>query len=204
MQSGSKSNNPRDGASALSIMFFWWMNDVLKLGNKRPLTDQDLFPLLEGHKSEVLIENAEKCWLEELRGRQSKNKKPRLWKAVARIIPWKSGLAMVTLHALRSLIFVFLPVCLWLVLKTLNDGPDLDMKFAFIYVALLGIIGAVKAASTQHYDYLTEQWGLKLKVALIGLVYKKVLSLNRHSLEATLSGNTINLVSNDAQKSKSP
>ena len=31
---------------------------------------------------------------------------------------------------------------------------------------------------------------------------KQVLSLKRYSLEATLSGNTINLVSNDAQKVK--
>ena len=155
-------------------MFFWWMNDVLRLGNKRPLTDQDLFPLLENYKAEVLIEKARKCWLEELKGRQSKNMKPCLWKAVARIIPWKSGLVMLTLQTLRSLSFVFLPVCLWLVLKTLNDGPNLDTKFAFIYVALLGITSAVQSASTQHYDYLTEQWGLKLKIALIGLVYKKV------------------------------
>ena len=170
----SSSKNPRDGASALSIMFFWWMNDVLKLGNKRPLTDQDLFPLLEGHKAEVLIEKAEKCWLEELKGAQSKNKKPRLWKAVARIIPWKSGLAMLTLQTIRPLSYAFLPVCLWLLLKTLNDGPNLDMKFAFIYVALLGITSMVQAVTSQHFNYLADQWGLKVKVAIIGLVYKKV------------------------------
>ena len=174
MRNTSNNKNPRDGASALSIMFFWWMNDVLKLGNKRPLTDQDLFPLLEDHKAEVLIEKAEKCWLEELKGRQSKNKKPRLWKAVARIIPWKSGLAMLTLQTLRSLSFASRPVCLWVLLKTLNDGPNLDLKFAFIYVALLGITSVLQALTTQHYNYLAEQWELKLKVAIIGLVYKKV------------------------------
>ena len=65
-----------------------------------------------------------------------------------------------------------------LVLKTLNEGPDLDMKFASIYVALLGLTSLIKAAlTTHHYDYLTELWGLKLKVALTGLVYKKVSSV---------------------------
>ena len=174
MPNASNGKNPRDGASALSIVFFWWMNDVLRLGNKLTLTDQDLFPLLEDHKSEELIEKAEKCWLEELKERQSKNKKPRLWKAMASIIPCKSGLVMITLQTIRSLSYAFLPVCLWLVLKTLNDGPNLDMKFAFIYVALLGITSVVQSISAQHYLYLTDQWGLKLKVALIGLVYKKV------------------------------
>ena len=61
-------------------------------------------------------------------------------------------------------------------LKVLNDGPELNMKFALCYVALLGAMSVVQAVTTQHYDYLTELWGLKLKVALIGLVYKKVRS----------------------------
>ena len=174
MQEPSKRKNPRDGASWLSVVFFWWMNDVLKLGNKRPLTDKDLFPPLEDYKADVLIENAEKYWLEELKQSEYRRKKPRLWKAMARVIPWKSCLVMIVLNTLQSLSFVALPVCLWFVLKTLNDGPNIDIKYASIYVATLGMTSIVKALTTQHYDYLTELWGLKLKVALIGLVYKKV------------------------------
>ena len=147
---------------------------MLRLGNKRSLTDQDLFPLLEDQKAELLANKAEKCWFKEIKESRSKNKKPRLWKAVLAIIPWKSALTMLIISIFRSLSFVFLPVCLWLVLKTLNDGPELDMKFAFQYVALLGAMSVVQSVTTQHYDYLTELWGLKLKVALIGLVYKKV------------------------------
>ena len=169
--------NPRDGANWLSIIFFWWMNDVLKLGNKRPLTEEDLFCLLEDYKAEVLVEGAEKYWFEELKRSQSRRQKPRLWKAMVSLIPWKSGLVMIILKTLQSLSFVSLPLCLWLLLKTLNDGPNLDMKFAFVYVALLGLTSLIKALTTQHYDYLTELWGLKLKVALIGLVYKKVSSV---------------------------
>lgn len=174
MQRASESENPRHGASVLSIMFFSWMNDVLRLGNERPLTEKDLFPLLEDHKAEVLVEKVEKCWLKELKRSQLQNKKPRLWKAMAGLIPWKSGLLILILQSLRSLSFVVLPVCLWFMLKRLNDGSHLDMKFAFIDVAILGTTSVIQAASTHHYDYLTELWGLKLKVALIGLVYKKV------------------------------
>ena len=169
--------NPRDGTNWLSIIFFWWMNGVFKLGNKRPLTEEDLFYLLEDYKAEVLVEGAEKYWFEELKRSQSRRKRPRLWKAMVSLIPWKSGLVMIILKTLQSLSFVSLPLCLWLLLKTLNDGPNLDMKFAFIYVALLGLTSLIKALTTQHYDYLTELWGLKLKVALIGLVYKKVSSV---------------------------
>ena len=174
MQNTSGSKSPRDGASGLSIVFLWWMNDVLRLGNKRPLTDTDMFPLLENYKAKMLVEMAEKFWFDELKSSQSKNRKPRLWKAMFKLISWKSGLVMTILQLFQSLSSVFLPLCLWLLLKTLNDGPNMDMKFALICAALLGITAMVKATSTQHYDYLTELWGLKLKVALIGLVYKKV------------------------------
>ena len=85
-------------------------------------------------------------------------------------------MTMLTLQVLRSLSFSLLPLCLWLLLKVLNDGSELNTKFAFSYVALLGAMSVVKAVTTQHYDYLTELWGLKLKVALVGLVYKKVRS----------------------------
>ena len=176
MSRPSNSQNPRDGANWLSIIFFWWMNDVFKLGNKRPLTEEDLFHIPEDYKAETLVEEAERYWLEELKRGQSRRKKPRLWKALVRLIPWKSGLIMIILKTLESLSVVFLPLCLWLVLKTLNEGPDLDMKFVSMYVALLGLTSLIKALTTHHYEYLTELWGLKLKVALIGLVYKKVSS----------------------------
>ena len=182
----TESQNPRDGANWLSIIFFWWMNGVLKQGNKRPLIEEDLFHLPEDYKAEILVEEAERYWLEELKRSQSRRKKPRLWKAMVRLIPWKSGLIMIILKTLESLSFVFLPLCLWLVLKTLNDGPDLDMKLVSIYVALLGLTSLIKALTTHHYDFLTELWGLKLKVALIGLVYKKVSSV----IEILLEGST--------------
>ena len=67
-----------------------------------------------------------------------------------------------------------LPLSLWVVLKELNDGTGMDMKRVSMYVALLALISIVKAVSTPHYDYITELWALKLKVAVIGLVYKKV------------------------------
>lgn len=169
-----ESKNPRGEAGWLSIMFLRWMNDVLRLGNKRPLTEEDLFPLLDDYKAEVLVNKVENCWLDELRKSRLKNKKPQLWKAIFRFIPWKSALIMIILRTFWVLSFAFQPVCLWLVLKTLNDGPNMDMKFAIIGVALLGTTSIAKVFSTQHYDYLTELWALKLKVALIGLVYKKV------------------------------
>ena len=47
---------------------------MLKLGNRRPLTEEDLFYLPEDCKAEVLVEKAEKYWFEELRPSEIENK----------------------------------------------------------------------------------------------------------------------------------
>ena len=162
--------NPRARASVLSISFFGWMNNVLKLGNKKSLGDQDFFPFFEDQKAELLVRRAERCWLSELRKSQLQTKKPRLWRAAIALIPWKS----VILQMLTSLSYVLLPLSLWFVMKALSDGSELDTNVAFISVTLLGAMSVVPALATQQYDHLTELWGFKLKVALIVLVYKKV------------------------------
>ena len=166
--------NPRARASVLSISFFGWMNNVLKLGNKKSLGDQDLFPFLEDQKAELLVRRAERCWLSELRKSQLQTKKPRLWRAAIALIPWKSVIKKLILQMLTSLSYVLLPLSLWFVLKALSDGSELDTNVAFISVTLLGAMSVVPALATQQYNHLTELWGLKLKVVLIGLVYKKV------------------------------
>ena len=112
MSGPADNQNPRDGANRLSIIFLWWMNDVLKLGNKRPLTEEDLFHLPEDFKAEILVEEAEKYWLEELKRSQTRRRKPSLWKATARLISWKSGLVIIILKTLKSLSVVSLPLCL--------------------------------------------------------------------------------------------
>ena len=61
----ANSTNPRARAGVLSVLLFFWMNDVLKLGNKRSLSDQDLLPLLEDQRAELLVGKAEKNWLRE-------------------------------------------------------------------------------------------------------------------------------------------
>ena len=166
--------NPRDGANFLSVMLLSWMNGLLTLGNKRPLNEDDLFPVLDDCKAELLLSKAESNWLKEKEQYQLNGRKPRLWKAIFRMVPFKACLLMIVLKLLQSVTFVLLPVCLWLFLKTLNDDQNVNYASVFSYVALLGIIGVVKTFSFQHYDYITELWGLRLKVATIGLVYKKV------------------------------
>lgn len=57
---GKESVNPVLNANIFSRITIWWMNKIFVTGNKRPLEEDDLFPLLEEDKSEVLTEKLQR------------------------------------------------------------------------------------------------------------------------------------------------
>lgn len=68
--------NPVINANIFSRLTIWWMNKIFVTGNKRPLEEEDLFPLLEEDKSEVLTEKLQAEWEKELNKRHH-GKRPR-------------------------------------------------------------------------------------------------------------------------------
>ena len=62
----TKKENPRKNASILSILSFWWAREILAIGNKRPIENDDLFPLLDEDKSLNSAEKLQRTWSEEL------------------------------------------------------------------------------------------------------------------------------------------
>ena len=52
--------NPRKSASVFSILFFWWVREILVIGQKRPLENDDLFPLLDDDKTQTSTEKLHK------------------------------------------------------------------------------------------------------------------------------------------------
>ena len=68
-EEGKNNVNPVLNANIFSRITIWWMNKIFVTGNKRPLEEDDLFPLLEEDKSEVLTENLQQEWNKELKKR---------------------------------------------------------------------------------------------------------------------------------------
>ncbi|KAJ7389913.1 hypothetical protein OS493_028376 [Desmophyllum pertusum] len=57
--------NPKRNANIFSILSFWWMGELLAIGNKRPLENEDLFPLLDEDKTQTSTEKLQGTWNEE-------------------------------------------------------------------------------------------------------------------------------------------
>ena len=71
-----KKENPRKSASVFSILFFCGVREILAICQKCPLENNDLFPLLEEDKTQILTEKLHQIWKEDaipLQTKQDRN-----------------------------------------------------------------------------------------------------------------------------------
>ncbi|PFX16866.1 Multidrug resistance-associated protein 4 [Stylophora pistillata] len=195
-----KNQSPLERAHIFSLLFFWWMNDTLKLGYQRPLQDEDLLPLQEELKTETLVDKLEAEWLKESAICTRRNKQPCLWRVAFKMFSLKKYLKLVAVKLTHSLSNILLPIMVWLFLSSLSENADVNQSSTILQVVAISFLTVVKGMSHHHSFFLAGIFALQLKVSAIGLIYKKILKLNRRSFNEIASGQTINLVSNDANR----
>ena len=183
--SKNRKKSPMETANIFSLLFFWWMNDTLKLGSKQPLKDEDLFPLQDEFKTEALVDKLEMEWLKEHDFCTRKNKQPRLWKVVFRMFSCKRYLILAGVKLIHSVSNILLPVMVWLFLSSLSEDAGVNQSSTILKVVGISFVTVVKGMSHHHSFFLAGIFALELKVSAIGLIYKKVkrkLYLNNQKL----------------------
>ena len=126
--------NPRKSASVFSILFFWWVREILAIGQKRPLENDDLFPLLDEDKTQTSTEKLHKTWNEETIPASNKTGNGhRLLKALFRAFPLADFVFILSLGLLPAVCNVLQPVFLSLLLPELMNSHVKDSSLAYIY-----------------------------------------------------------------------
>ncbi|KAJ7388544.1 hypothetical protein OS493_036911 [Desmophyllum pertusum] len=171
----------------------------LKLGSKQPLEEKHLFPIETSNQAERLTGDLEREWLEEERASEQNRTKPRLWRAMVRIIPCRELMTLSLLKILYSLASNFFPLIVWFFLRSISTASELSYTTTLPFVLGIALTSGLRTICTGHMVFKVEMMVIRLKVAVIGFVYKKILTLNRRALEDVIPGNIINIVSNDSQ-----
>ncbi|KAJ7392174.1 hypothetical protein OS493_013546 [Desmophyllum pertusum] len=187
--------NPREKAGFLSLLTFSWINDILKLGSKQPLEEKHLFPVETSNQAERLVADLEMEWLAEERVSEQNRTKPRLWRAMMRVISNREYITLALFRSFYTITFILLPVIVWFFLKSISTASGISYKTTLPFVIGISLVAITKSASQAQAIFHVGVIAIRLKVASIGLI----LNLNRCTLEDTISENIINLVSNDAQ-----
>ena len=171
---GTPLQNPREKAGFLSLLTFSWMSNVLKLGSKKPLEEKHLFEVEASDQAERLVADLEREWLAEERASEQNRTKPRLWKAMMRVISCRDYSTVVLIRIFYSLSSNSLPLLLWFFLRSISTASKASYSTTLALVISIALTSSVRMFCNTHWVFKVEVMAIRLKVATIGFVYKKV------------------------------
>ncbi|XP_055772481.1 multidrug resistance-associated protein 1-like, partial [Salvelinus fontinalis] len=217
---------PVEDASFLSKMLFWWFGGLVIRGYRTPLQAEDLWCLREEDTSDCIIADLEKDWARECtklqqmdcslsdcrptgpklteqtqllkKLRQEQNSGFCLFRVLARSFGpfFLKGTLFLIFHDA----FMFsIPQVLSLLLGFMSD-QDSDLWKGFMFAFLLFLLSSLQSLFNHQYMYSCFTVGMRVKTAVMGLVYRKSLVISSAARQSCTVGQIVNLVSADTQK----
>ena len=176
------------------VILWLWLSPILKIGNKRTLTEDDLFDVSHNDECSRLLKKLEIRWEKE----EKKSSSINTWKIVAKTF-WKecliAGLTLFPYIGAR----IAQPLFLKQIVLVISDRT-LDAYIGYLYAIGLGLSALIQALIHQQFFFRTTRVGLHARIALSSLIYKRLLSLPTRAIMKTTTGQVINLISNDVSK----
>lgn len=176
--------NPRETAGFLSLLTISWMDNVLKLGSKIPLEEKHLHPTETASEAEGLVKALEIEWMAEERKCELRRTKPSLWRVLIRIIPSKDIIVMGVLRILWSITMNIFPWVLWLFLKSIATPSQNSYASTLPFVLCLLLTSMVRTVLVNQGLMKADVVGIRLKAAVISLVYKRVSKRSKHNIKS--------------------
>ncbi|XP_036143534.1 multidrug resistance-associated protein 4 isoform X2 [Monomorium pharaonis] len=211
--------NPRETANIFSILFFWWMRELFMTGAKRDLEESDIYRPMKADESEKLTDHLEKYWNRELdklknleytvgkdgqRVPLKENARPRLYKAIFNAF-WLPYFIIGFYQFIQyCIIRLAVPIIQDWIIDYFARDPigrnKIELNDVLIYIACLILSIIISALIFYQWMILSQQFGMRIRIACSSLLYRKLLRLNRASINQTGIGQVINLLSNDVTR----
>ncbi|CAL8289846.1 unnamed protein product [Lota lota] len=202
VKSKAEKTNPAATANWFSLLFFCWLNPLFGIGYKRSLEEEDLYNVLPEYHSKTLGETMQRYWDEECLKTSKDLKEPSFSKALIRCY-WKSYSVLGIFTLIEEATKVGQPVLLGYLLRYFEsyDPNDLHgLQLAYYYALGMNICILILAVMHHLYFFNTQKVGMKIRVALCHMIYKKALRLSNSATGKTTTGQIVNLLSNDVNK----
>ncbi|XP_014467786.1 PREDICTED: multidrug resistance-associated protein 4-like [Dinoponera quadriceps] len=194
--SDNMKQNPKETANIFSQIFIWWPKELLIKGMKKDLEESDIYRPLKIDRSAKATDLLEKHW-----NREKQNDRPRLYKAICRAF-WLSYITVGIYMAIQAFVLrVMQPILQGWIIKYFHSKPNepnrVTKNDALIYSACLIINLIISVIMMNNSNMISLQVGMRIRIACSSLIYRKLLRLNRTSLNQTSTGQIVNLLSND-------
>ncbi|XP_071051524.1 ATP-binding cassette sub-family C member 4-like [Onthophagus taurus] len=192
--------SPKKTANIFSKILFIWLIEIIKNGNKNGLSSlNDLYTLDNSDKSSNLGDKLEDLWLKEFESAKKSKRKPKLMRALLKMF-WKNYLFhgfLMFLH--MGVLRIFQPIIIAVLIEIFNEKNQQNQSL-IIYGASLVILTVLIAFINNHSSLNLMKTGMQVRIACGSLIYRKTLKLSQLTLNAHVSGQIINILSNDMNR----
>ncbi|XP_027391352.1 multidrug resistance-associated protein 4-like [Bos indicus x Bos taurus] len=194
--------NPLQDANFCSRLFSWWLNPLFKIGHKRKLEQDDMYPVLPEDRSQRLGEELQGYWNREVERAKRDAREPSLTKAIIKCY-WTSYVVLGFFMFLEEGTRVIQPMFLGKMISYVENYDPNDsaaLHEAYGYAAGLSACVLVWAVLHHLYFYHMQRVGMRLRVAMCHMIYRKALRLSSSAVGKTTTGQIVNLLSNDVNR----
>uniref|UniRef100_M4B260 Uncharacterized protein n=1 Tax=Hyaloperonospora arabidopsidis (strain Emoy2) TaxID=559515 RepID=M4B260_HYAAE len=184
---------PSQQSGCLGNVFFSWVTPLMKLGNERPLENDDLFQLDPHNRAANVSRKFTEAWEQ-----QKRSKKPSLVWAITKAFGFKFVVAGVLKLIHDSLQFVG-PMIIKNIIAYLSD-PTAPLSEGLTYTGVVFVSGVVQSFALRQYFFYCYETGLQFRSAVVTAVFEKSILLSAAARQQRTSGEITNLMSIDAQR----
>ncbi|KAF9436204.1 hypothetical protein BGZ76_004588 [Entomortierella beljakovae] len=164
--------SPEIHANLLQHWTLWWLNDIFRLGYKRPIQEQDLYQMLDNRQAHILGQQLNDNWEHVKRDASIKKKNPSLLKAII-------------ISFIRD--------------SQTMDPPPAAIK-GYGLAALAFTMSVTQLLLYQRWSVCSFKTGLFIRTALIDVVFRKATTISAKARLLYPDGSIINLMSTDISR----
>ena len=173
LQPAKFSENPKGSANIFSIISFWWMNDIFVVGSKRPLENDDLFPLLDEDKTRTSAEKLKHAWNAEGE-KHGRRRQHLLFRSLVRMFHWTEYVFVLMFVVINGVTNMLQPVWLSFLLPELITPSPGGSSRMFVYVTGICFSTFVRALSGHQYTYRSSLLAIRWRSATMAMLLSKV------------------------------
>ncbi|KAB0372736.1 hypothetical protein FD755_015489 [Muntiacus reevesi] len=162
--------------SPFLLIFNRWLNPLFKIGHKRRLEEDDMYSVLPEDRSQHLGEELQGYWDQEVLRAEKDARKPSLTKAIIKCY-WKSYVVLGIFTLIEESTRVVQPIILGKIIGYFENYDPSDSAALYEAHGYAGVLSActlVLAILHHLYFYHVQCAGMRLRVAMCHMIYRKV------------------------------
>ncbi|XP_063685261.1 ATP-binding cassette sub-family C member 4-like [Bolinopsis microptera] len=187
--------NPEVNAGIFRSITFWWVQKIFTTGNKRPLTEDDVFPIDPRLQSERLTALLEQQWLREA----EKSKNPSLAITLLKR-HWFTIMWLFVAFNFEAAFRCSIPFVVVRITSYFDPVVEMTQQTALLWSVCLLLMMFTMVGFRSYLYYSMMRLGTVLRVEVTGLVYRKACRITQREIGERSVGLILNLITNDAQR----